>query len=544
MRGQRGGRSVVVLTFAALLITTSCSSSGTGSSGQSAATNTVSSIGGGFESLSGLALQDVQTLELNLSISSAQVTPQQAQDKYLVALVPTSSSNTTIAINSSASSPVNATSSRLGLSMADPVKPEEPEEIQFHQYLMESSEIFSQSDEFEPFKTSSLAALNKAETVGDTQSFRVLSSMSSISSYKTVTATLRVKTSNLLVYVDNDAANLVVDEDVDTLASEFEDIALPLERDIFGQESDINNDGTMTILMTPILNKMATSGGLVTGFFFPGDLYVQSSGNPASNEREMFFTMVPDPQGSFGPNVSVDFTIHNILPGVLAHEYQHMTSFQQHVFLNGGSPEVSWLNEALSHFAEDITGFGRENPSRVRLALANPQTSPLAPSTAPGLAERGMSYLFIRYLYEQSADGNAFIKRLLNTSKTSISNIETAFAGTQSSFDDFNDFVKNWSMAIALSGSGATDDSRYNYQAREVHPVTGNYTGICLRCNADDGRGTVLSGPTISTPTSFPIQASVESTAIQYFMIEGTTDTVSISAGGNNSVIGSIAKLK
>ena len=428
---------------------------------------------------------------------------------------------------------------KLGLETVDPIKPEESAESQFHQYLMEMGTYFKESGEYPMAGTSRFAGLAKTVAVGDTKSFKVLSSLSSLSQTKTVQATLRVKTSDLLIYVDNEAASEIQDVDVENLATDFGDIALPLERELFGRESDVNGDGTMTILMTPVLNRMASSGGLVTGFFYPLDLFVQEN----SNQMEIFYTLVSDPQGKFGPSLSVDFTINNILPGVLAHEYQHMTSYQQHVFVNGGSTEVSWANELLSHFSEDITGFGKENPSRVRLGLASPQTSPLTPATSPGLAERGMGYLFIRYLYEQSPDGDAFISRLYQTSDTGRSNIEQAFAGTSSDFDDFDDFVKNWSMAVALSDTNATTNPRYNYEPRTIHPETGNYMGICLRCDTQDGRGTVLSGPAVVTPSSYPLSTSVESSAIQYFLIKNPSGPLTLNLSGNN-VVGAIAELK
>lgn len=537
-------KSIVVL--GSFLSWTACST-GQAGSGQESQIDYASSGGGDYNDLSGMTLYNVSSLALDSDQPTINVSSSSNGHKYLVAIVPSgeSASSTVQLLSGSASDLPAVTTQQSPLKLvSDPVNPEESEESQFHQFLMEIGDYLNESKAFEPATPPRLQGLTKALNVGDTSSFRVLSSMNSLSRYETVQATLRVKTNGILIYVDNNASSLVDVADLETLVNDFEDVALPIERSLFGTESDINADGTMTILMTPVLNRMASSGGLVTGFFCPCDLYTQSASNPASNQMEIFYAMVPDPSGTFGPSVSTDFTINNILPGVLAHEYQHMTSFQQHVFLHGGSTEVSWLNEALSHFAEDITGFGKENASRVRLALANPQSSPLTPSTSPGLAERGMGYLFMRYLYEQSDDGDVFLANLYNSSSTGTSNIEQAFAGTDPNFDDFNDFVKRWTLALALSETGVTSDPAYNYLPRTTHPETGNYMGVCLRCDAQDGRGTILSGPAMVTAASFPLATTVEASAIQYFLIENPAQNISLNIAQGSSLIGTIAELK
>ena len=420
---------------------------------------------------------------------------------------------------------------------------------QFHQFLREIEEVVRQSGDFEEVRPSSVGALTAAVTLGDLKSFRVLSTMNSITTYEEVPAKLRYLSGDLLIFVDQSAASQVSDEDIEKLANDFEGIALPRERELFGNESDINGDGRVSILMSCVLNRMATSGGIVTGFFFPGDLYQRSSVNPASNAQEIFYTLVPDPDGDCGSApITRSFVIDNILPGVLAHEYQHMVSFNQHLFKNGGSTEEPWLNECLAHFAEDITGFGKENPSRVKLFLNQPSQAPIIPPTSPTLTERGGCYLFLRYLYEQSADGDAFIQNLLNTNLTGVANLENAFASAQGGadpdFDTFPEFLNRWSVALALSGTGLTSDARYNYVERSPHPGTGNFTGICIRCDAQDGRGTVLDGPVITTVSSFPNASNVRATATQFYRLVEPTGTIQVGATGGPTLAGALVRLE
>jgi len=140
-----------------------------------------------------------------------------------------------------------------------------------------------------------------------------------------------------------------------------------------------------------------------------------------------------------------------------------MISFGQHVVARGGSFETLWLNEGLSHIAEELAGkiyetrfpppSGRADPNQlfpdsaqgylppnVRNAqrfLEVPGSISATSLTGNGsLAERGGSWLFLRWLGDQK--GDAIYGRLVQTSRTGVANVEDksgeAFA---SLFGDF-----------------------------------------------------------------------------------------------------------
>src|SRR3989442_11099795 len=48
--------------------------------------------------------------------------------------------------------------------------------------------------------------------------------------------------------------------------------------------------------------------------------------------------------------------VNSLVPVTFIHEFQHMISFGQHYLRRAGAPEVLWLNEGLSHFAEEMGG--------------------------------------------------------------------------------------------------------------------------------------------------------------------------------------------
>ncbi len=340
-------------------------------------------------------------------------------------------------------------------------------------------------------------ALSESVQVGSTKTFRVLGSVTSATIYNTVTATAECIGNNVIFYVDNQvSASDLSTDDINQLCDRF-DIVAGVEQDLFGSASDINHDGHVIVLMTPQVNRLgALGGGIITGFFNASDLLKNSSANPVSNEAEILFTLVPDSHGIYGTSISKSFAMDNLLPSVLPHELQHAISYNQHVLVNRGAPEEPWLNEGLSHLAEDVMGHGVENPSRSAIYLRSPSSYPLVSLGSPNLGERGGAYLFMRYLYEQSADGNEFLKKLLNTNQTGAKNMETAFEGRDRSFDEFSEFFVNWQAALVLSGTGVTKDSKYNYNDRTRNVETGLWSGVCLHCDAEDGRGTVLDGVT------------------------------------------------
>ena len=140
-----------------------------------------------------------------------------------------------------------------------------------------------------------------------------------------------------------------------------------------------------------------------------------------------------------------------------------MISFGQHVVARGGSAETLWLNEGLSHIAEELAGkefearypppAGRTDPNQLfpdsaqgfltpnmrnaqRFLESPGTTSATAITGSASLAERGGAWLFLRWLGDQK--GEAIYGRLVQTGRTGIPNLEDkaseSFAGL---FGDF-----------------------------------------------------------------------------------------------------------
>lgn len=388
-----------------------------------------------------------------------------------------------------------------------------------------------------PEKTIGMKAMSvfKAVSVGDTEEFRVLSNLSSTTTYTTVDGVVRCIGDAVIFYVDpRTSSDMLSDSDVSELCNHFNEVAQE-EMALFGEPSDINGDGRVAVLMTPQINQLGgMGGGIITGYFWAGDLYARTNSNPVSNEREIIYTMVPDPSGIYGTSISKDFALSNLLPAVLPHELQHAINYNQHVFVKGGTPEQNWLNEGLSHLAEDLVGYGQENPSRYALFLGSTAYAGVVTMSQPNLYQRGASYLFLRYLYEQASSGDTFMANLENTSATGVENLERAFNGAEG-FSLFYQFLARWTVALAVTDEGITNDSRYIYRERVRNSSTGNWMGVCMSCDADDGRGTILGGVTRTTYNGSQTASIAGSAAKFYNMSTFPPDMVMTGSSGDES---------
>lgn len=388
-------------------------------------------------------------------------------------------------------------------------------------------------EELEPveagFSISKSASTNNASiSVGDAKVFKVLASLSS-SGTVNVDATAKCVGSNVAFYLDDRVGTDMLSEaDVQSLCTRF-DSDVTKEINLFGTYSDVNGDGKVVVLLTPQVNALgAQGGGIITGFFSASDLYSASS----SNNMEILYIMVPDPNGSYGSKISHSFAMNNLLPPVLVHELQHAISYNQHVLINKGKSEEAWLNEGLSHLSEDLLGHNQENPSRFSIFLRSPHSYSLVTKSSPGLGSRGAAYLFLRFLYEQASDKSRFIENLLSTHNSGIKNVEAAFGGTSADFDQFEEFFLRWTVALAMSDQGISQDSRFTYQSRVKDSSTGKWGGVCLSCEADDGRGTSLNGMSTKMYSGYQYQTN-NATAARFYTVTDVKSQLKFETLGN-----------
>ncbi|MGH7528990.1 MAG: hypothetical protein ACREMN_01265 [Gemmatimonadales bacterium] len=317
---------------------------------------------------------------------------------------------------------------------------------------------------------------------GSTRQFAVCSDLE-CSSFADVTATVRAVQTKVAIYVDDDAPPGGLDSTaLDGLARLFDDRLYPADTAAFGRESDIDDNTVVLILMTPVVNKLITEeqcqeSGFVAGFFLGADIDPDFQSDPRSNKGEVFYSVVADPQGTVSCAHSTT-QVERLVPVTFIHEFQHMISYNQHVLVRGGDGEQLWLNEGLAHFAEELGGRtyapGTAEFSRFLLGdlfnayqyLDSTSGHFLLPTEGIGsLAERGASWLFVRYLVDRYsgdttvASWNAFTRQLVETSQVGAANI-SAVTG-----DVFVTIVTRWALANWVSdlpGFVAPPELRYD----------------------------------------------------------------------------------
>ena len=237
----------------------------------------------------------------------------------------------------------------------------------------------------------------------------------------------------------------------------------------FGRESDIDANGVVVILLTDAVNALSPNcnftGSRVVGYFYGLDLLPGSAS--ASNGAEVFFSAVADPGN---PNCSVSSgTALRTLGPTFVHEFQHMISFNQHRLIRGNTqPELTWLNEGLSHFAEELGGrqlpnngialgdapdrftqFHINNFANAFDYLVATEEHFLIPSDASTgtLEERGAEWLFVRWLADQfggGGNGTSFTRAVVQTSRVGQDNVEHVTG------EPFDRLVSQWQLANYL----------------------------------------------------------------------------------------------
>jgi hypothetical protein len=320
-------------------------------------------------------------------------------------------------------------------------------------------------------------------TVGHIRQFSVCATVT-CSRFQRITATAQAVGARLAIYVDNAApAGGLNTQDLDTLITLFDTRLYAIDTLAFGRESDIDANSVVIVLMTPVVNKLVsasqcTTSGFVAGFFFGADIDPQFAGDNRFNHGEVFYSLVADPSGSLSC-AHTQSDVKKIVPITFIHEFQHMISFNQHVLVRGGENEVLWLNEGLSHFAEELGGrsflpgdgvtFSRFLSGNVFNAyqyLDSTGKHFLLPTDGIGsLAERGSAWLFVRYLADQfaadtsTAAVSAFARSLVQTTLTGAVNVATVTG------QPFEQTVSRWALANWVSdlpGFTAPPELRYN----------------------------------------------------------------------------------
>jgi hypothetical protein len=376
-----------------------------------------------------------------------------------------SDTGTSAAYHLQSSEVPSATVARLG---RVPVRKARPAAVAFHDMLRERERTMTQQH-----PAAAVAARTRASAslvpvppvVGSVRTFEVCAN-TTCTSFVQSTATAKVVGQRVAIYLDDDAPAGFTQSDMDEVGALFDAHLHAIDTTAFGSESDLDNNGVVIVLLTQHVNDLSpdcnTTQSIVLGFFFGLDLYpIQDPVH--SNDGEVFYAAVPR-QDMPNCDAYTKAEVTQSLPAVFIHEFQHMISFNQHVLVRGGDVEETWLNEGLSHYAEELGGrevpddfcpafsqcedqFIRDDVSNAYSYLNDPESTFLvAPSSSGGsLEERGAAWLFVRWLGDHFAATQPLApeltRALLLTNRTGAANVE-AVTG-----EDFPTLVAQWQLA-------------------------------------------------------------------------------------------------
>ena len=288
------------------------------------------------------------------------------------------------------------------------------------------------------------------------------------------------------------------DAEYASFGATFDTLIDPLDRQNFGDPSDIDHNGHILLFFTKTVNDLTPKGSssYIGGFFYARDLFPTTStadldACPTSNVGEMFYIMVADPsRGGV-------FTKANVLTeveGTLAHEYQHLINASRRIYVNTAATDLeeTWLDEGLAHTAEELLFYRvsglqpRQNLSAATIqqsqayvtAFNNYESSNFgryesyldAPSAYSvyadndSLATRGATRAFLRYAADRrgTSDGDTWFQ-LVNSTTTGIANLQNVFGS------GVIDEIRDWGISVLtddLTGFATTyQQQSWNYRS-------------------------------------------------------------------------------
>jgi hypothetical protein len=344
--------------------------------------------------------------------------------------------------------------------------------------------------------------------------------------------------------------------DFQRFAARFDTLVYPIDVANFGTPADIDKNSKIVLLFTTAVNELTprNSSSYVGGFFFDRDLFPvadtpELQGCAGSNFGEMFYLLAPDPTGLINGNVRKTSFVDSVTTSVLAHEFQHLINASRRLYVTQGVEEFeeTWLNEGLSHIAEELlfyheanltsrqnidtikirsnnvirTAFNVDmasNAGRYREFLAAPSdNSPFRDDDS--LATRGATWDLLRYLADRKGGAETTTwQALVNTARVGLSNLGAVFGG------DMAVKVHDWNV------SHYTDDFVSALPAEHTQP-SWNWHSV-YKALAGSGKAYPLEVKTLSAGSASGTLIGGAAAYYRFSVPAGTNATVTLGAPG------------
>ena len=269
---------------------------------------------------------------------------------------------------------------------------------------------------------------------------------------------------------------------------DFENVILPRERAIFGMESDVDGDGRVGLVFSPLTRQTAVA------FFSACDLKALS-GCPGGNGGEYLYLTPPSA-------IAPPYNTPNAIKEILSHECAHLLHFNRKVLRNNLSTwsDSSYFIEGVGGFAQDAVGPQAGNLHVAKAGLDGIDSYSLSDVLVDGLPYdttrdgllRGGSYLFVRWLYDRAGGdeldasnavagrgGPAFFRAVLDSSQSATAALVTATGHSHA------DLAVDFFTALAMSnqdqnGGVAPANACFAFRPAGTDPVWNRQRGANL----------------------------------------------------------------
>lgn len=290
------------------------------------------------------------------------------------------------------------------------------------------------------------------------------------------------------------------------LAATFDTLVYPVTTEHFGERTDLDGNGRTVLFFTRAVNELTPAGSsvFIAGFFWAGDLFPRDAavglpGCPGSNVAEMFYLFVPDPTGEAGVPHSIEFA-RRIAVSVVGHEDQHLINAARRIYLSDAVDfEETWLNEALSHTAEELLfyaatplgpgqdigwsdildgglveraffSFAANNVSNYGRYLQSVEDQ--TPLGLDRIATRGAAWSLLRHLADhQERSHAAFFRDLAEGPASGLANLEDALGGGPL------DRLAEWSVAVWADGLLPEVPPAFTHPSWNFRQLLNNFDG-------------------------------------------------------------------
>jgi len=303
-------------------------------------------------------------------------------------------------------------------------------------------------------------------------------------------------TTHAIVVADSANPSGFTDAEYAAYGAQFDTLSYAVDIANFGEPTDIDNNGRIIIFFTHGVNE---AGSSVLGFFFNRDLLPHASefgSCPGSNVGEIINLKVPD---SFSSKSIVDRTTVE----TMSHEFQHLINGSRRLYINKSAAlsEERWLNEGMSHIAEELTFYRVSGTTpRQNLGTAAFQTparssaflmfatdnfarfssylpamdfqSPVGTTDEDDDFEtRGAIWSYLRYVADQKFPQNeaTLWTKLTNSNTTGLQNLLEVIGS------DPRALMHDWTLAVYLDDLNGGVAAKYQMPSWNHRQVMGSY---------------------------------------------------------------------